>query len=101
MCQSNIRTVSDFIAQKFGYQRTDSGTGAQQKALNQFQYQIVYPTNWRVTYNRFLGTMPYPQFYGGYVPTVPLYQAPNYDGQFPLQQQPVVNLPRPYTQKRY
>lgn len=94
--------IAGFIAQKFGYQRVPNGTGEAQKSMNQFQFEIVYPTNWRGTYEPLMSM--YPQLgirYGASNPPAPYYYERNYIGIFPMKQQPTVDPPQPYNVPRW
>lgn len=100
MCDG--QNISEFISQKFGRQLIPSGTGEAQKSMNQFQFEVVYPTNWRVNWKPLMSM--YPQLgirYGGTVPQAPYVYEKNYAGIFPLKQQPIVEPPQPYTVGRY
>lgn len=99
MCLKTAADCADYVNQKFGYQRQDYGNTEAQKSLNQFQFAVVYPTNWR-TYDPEPGK--YPAFirYGGYVPEPVEYYQKGYAGIYPLKEQPIVDPPQPYVLDR-
>jgi hypothetical protein len=94
--------IAEFIAQKFGYQRVPSGVGEAQKSMNQFQFEVVYPTNWRVTWSPLMSM--YPQLgirYGASNPPAPYFYERNYSGIMPLKQQPTIDAPQPYAVEQF
>jgi hypothetical protein len=97
MCLPN----AEIIAQKFGYQRENYGVGNQQKALNQFDIAVYYPTNWRVSYIPHSAKFPKFIRYGGLVPIAPEYFQRNFMGVYPIGQQPLINETKPHERLRY
>lgn len=101
-CGTTTNNIAEFIAQKFGRQRIPDGTTQAQKSMNQFQFEVVYPTNWRGNWSPLMSAFPQLGIrYGGFVQQPPYFQAPGYAGVFPMSQQPLVSAPQPYTLPRY